>query len=535
VEPVDAGGPTTRPEPLERREATVRALLDDTGPNRVVALDRTGFFQPMPADVPITPDRLIPRITANATFLDHTAEADSRTVVNAWADVRTTGLGRCRVHPRADPEAVVELVFVDMTHRYGVFLGFMIGAHRELLPQHQATVDIMRPRVCFVRKNEVARIVEVDEAFTAILGWAPEDVTGQSTLEILHPDDHNRAIANWMDMVAAPGNVRRTRLRHRHVDGRWVWFEVTNTNLLTESGTGHVTTEMVDISEETAATEALRAGELLLRRLTDSLPEGVVQIAPDGVAIYRNTRLAAILEREIHASDDIVAAVRESAAVAGAVEGALRRGLDSQVEAVLDEPGDRPRRLHLTITALVQPDGSIDGAVICVEDVTEAARLRDVLAHRADHDALTDCLSRGALMSRLTEELARPGDGVGLLFVDVDKFKQINDEFGHAAGDDVLRHVAAVLTASLREGDVVGRIGGDEFVMVLPGAGSADDTRAAADRVSLELSRPFDLLGRAHVVTASVGSAWTGTSIDADSLMAMADVSMYRRKHRSEG
>ena len=100
-------------------------------------------------------------------------------------------------------------------------------------------------------------------------------MVGHRSIEFIHPDDHALAIDNWMEMLALPGPGRRVRLRHRRKDGSWVWFEVTNHNLLDDPDHGCVVCEIVDISEEMAAHEELRAREQLLDRLAEAIPLGL--------------------------------------------------------------------------------------------------------------------------------------------------------------------------------------------------------------------------------------------------------------------
>jgi len=114
---------------------------------------------------------------------------------------------------------------------------------------------------------------------TALLGWTPAELSGRRSLDLVHPDDHERAIASWMDMLSTPpGAARRVRLRHLHKNGQAVWFEITNHNHLADADRPGVIAEMLDISDEMAAQEAVRAAEQLMRRLTETLPLGILQI-----------------------------------------------------------------------------------------------------------------------------------------------------------------------------------------------------------------------------------------------------------------
>ena len=153
------------------------------------------------------------------------------------------------------------------------------------------------------------------------------------------------------------------------------------------------------------------------------------------------------------------------------------------------------------------------------------------LTRQANHDALTGLANRSAFFSRLEETLAEPDrrDGTqAVLFVDLDDFKQVNDALGHAAGDEVLSEVAARLADSVRPGDVVARVGGDEFAVLL--AGIPDDALRIAERAVGALRPPIEIAGRRVRVGASAGLAVRHEGSDAAGLLREADVAMYSAK-----
>jgi diguanylate cyclase (GGDEF)-like protein/PAS domain S-box-containing protein len=163
-------------------------------------------------------------------------------------------------------------------------------------------------------------------------------------------------------------------------------------------------------------------------------------------------------------------------------------------------------------------------------------RLQSALEHRAQHDALTGLPNRIALIDRIDQALTRSklsGYSLAVLFVDLDRFKLINDSLGHAVGDVLLEQVAARFRTALRPGDVVGRFGGDEFVVVCESITGEHVAVAVADRLREALEEPFEVAGRKLVVTASIGIArTTGDETGPDALIRDADVAMYRAKGR---
>jgi diguanylate cyclase (GGDEF)-like protein len=155
--------------------------------------------------------------------------------------------------------------------------------------------------------------------------------------------------------------------------------------------------------------------------------------------------------------------------------------------------------------------------------------------HLAHHDSLTGLPNRVLLLDRLEQALGRArrhGDMVGLLYLDLDGFKQVNDTMGHDAGDRVLREVADRLVGIVRSGDTVARLGGDEFVFLIVSKVSRDGASVVARKVLDELSRPYPLPESA-AVTASIGAVlYPMDGEDAGTLIANADAAMYRAKEQ---
>jgi diguanylate cyclase (GGDEF)-like protein len=166
----------------------------------------------------------------------------------------------------------------------------------------------------------------------------------------------------------------------------------------------------------------------------------------------------------------------------------------------------------------------------------QKARLLATVRHQATHDSLTGLPNRVLYLERLETALphARAGAHLGVLFCDLDRFKQVNDTLGHAAGDELLRQVAARLRAAVRPGDTVGRLSGDEFSIILPGLVDPDDATGLAERVSGCFAEPFRLEGQDVVVGTSVGVAVHGGAAEqtAEQLLREADAAMYRHKQR---
>jgi diguanylate cyclase (GGDEF)-like protein/PAS domain S-box-containing protein len=503
----------------------------------VVAIADSGIFMPMPPGVPLTGQQVI---TGARAAVDLVVSEDQVTVIEAWSRLRVAGAANALVRPLADPEQTVRLHFVDARHRYGTILGFITDFSGALQAgQRIGDVEVV-PRVGVVRKDPVAVIIEVDAATPRMLGWPVEELVGRRTLDLLHPDDHQRAIESWMDMLAAPGATRRVRLRHRHRDGHYLWLEITNHNLLNDPGHNCVIAEMLNISDEMAAHEALQANELLLRRLTETLPLGVLQLDPQFRVIYQNEQAAEMFGTELDqvvgpwGTDPVPATERP--AVNAALRDAFKAGVDADLESGYHHPTGGMRRYSMNIRPLLSPTDEVSGVVVCVADVTEAARLREELKHHATFDSLTGCLNRASILAEMDRHLAG-STGVAAVFIDLNQFKEINDSLGHAAGDDLLRYVAASLRTAVRGTDLLGRIGGDEFLIVAREVSGRAEAQRIGESLAAHLATcAIELDGRRVQVRASIGVAFAQAGeTRADALIARADAAMYQAKRLRTG
>ncbi len=197
------------------------------------------------------------------------------------------------------------------------------------------------------------------------------------------------------------------------------------------------------------------------------------------------------------------------------------------------------RDVHGTVAPIRDSERNVIGRVIAISDVSELRQTAAQLSYQATHDTLTDLPNRSLLQQHLQRVLARArrtGLGIGVLFVDLDNFKSVNDGLGHAAGDQVLEAVAVRLQASLRGEDLVARQGGDEFVVVLDNIENQRQIGAVARKICAALDRPVVLDGHSYFVTASIGiSAYPRDGTTADELIRNADAAMYRAKEKGRG
>ena len=205
-------------------------------------------------------------------------------------------------------------------------------------------------------------------------------------------------------------------------------------------------------------------------------------------------------------------------------EVALRRhdGVDvPHSQVVIVHRGDDGRILHVSSVA---------------RDLSERIRLTEQLTHQATHDPLTGLANRRLFLGRLEQALARVerhGDDVAVLFLDLDRFKSINDRLGHGAGDELLVELAERLRSVFRTEDVIGRLGGDEYVVLCQELPADGDVAALGHRVVDAVARPYELAAGEAVIEVSVGVVTAGPGAGtADRVLRTADTAMYRAKAR---
>jgi len=277
-----------------------------------------------------------------------------------------------------------------------------------------------------------------------------------------------------------------------------------------------------------------RRSEARFRSLVDNALDAIV-VVDSGGAIRFHTRsaetvlgrtspdlvgcaLGGLLERDdAHAFGSILAGLNEAASVEWRVrrgDGALR---DLEVDA-----------------ADLRRDPTVGGIVLTMRDVTDRKRLDEELRRQAFHDGLTDLPNKALFLDRVDHALSRAerdGGSVGLLFLDLDEFKMVNDSLSHAVGDELLRAVAGRLVTSVRPGDTVARFGGDEFAILLEGSDMEDAAIRAAERVQRALAIPFRVGAEELPVRVSIGVAVGGPGGHTpDALLRDADLAMYAAK-----
>ncbi|WP_282189022.1 EAL domain-containing protein [Azospirillum sp. SYSU D00513] len=281
-------------------------------------------------------------------------------------------------------------------------------------------------------------------------------------------------------------------------------------------------------------TASLRRREAELHQLFSQAPLGIALIGADGHVEDCNAAFARVTgaPRDRLIGFDTLAQLKDATLVA-AIENAIAgRSASLEVEQ-LSFAGGRASHVSVHLQPVYEQQELLFVQAF-IEDIGEKRRAEQHIQYLAHYDSLTGLPNRVLLFDRLGQALRlarRQGSKLAVLFIDLDRFKVINDSLGHSYGDEILRSVARRLSGGLRETDTVARLGGDEFLIVVPGIEEPTDASAVAEKVLAQLASPFAVQGKTFNVSPSIGiSLFPDDADDAEGLIRCADIAMYNAK-----
>ena len=413
-----------------------------------------------------------------------------------------------------------------------------IGKLRSLL-HHAPTL--------FILLDVHGRIEASSGAITRALGHGQEEVEGRLIYDIVLPAEHQRLRSAIERARRAGPRTADERVEVQVRDARWdcfVPYELSIVDLIDDPTVGGLVVTGHDVSERSAAEEDLRDMLSLLHATLDATADGILvvdrsghiasynarflemwQLPPDLISTGVDQRLLSHVSSQLRDPEQFLAVVEA-------------RYADPESES-LDVLTFDDGRVFERYSRPQRVGGVVVGRVWGFHDITRQKQLEAELEHQAFHDRLTGLANQALFRDRVDHAIARAnrdGSVLGVLYLDIDNFKRVNDSLGHPAGDELIAIVAERLRGCIRESDTAARLGGDEFAVLIEDLdSSADSAEEVAGRIVAAFGRPVCIGSRQLPASVSIGLAFNERGIGTDQLLRNADLAMYAAKRQGKG
>lgn len=429
----------------------------------------------------------------------------------------------------------------------GVVVG-RVGSFHDIQDEMETRQELIeseaRYRILMENESDIVFRTRLDTSIEwvspsvgSLTGWATDQIVGHRVAEFVAPEDRAALAVVVLDVIG--GNAASFQGRLVTADGGFRWIAVRARPIFSDKGeTVGSVINVRDVHDEVLAREALGESEQRFRLALESAPVGMSVVGLDHRFIEANPALAELVDRDEawllgrHLTD-VLDTDLETLDEFLETEVNARHAKRTALERRLIRPDDAEVWVEFSAGIVRDPSGVPLSYVASFVDVTSTKAAREELSYLATHDVLTHLINRRDLYDRIDEVMShtrRSGTNLGALFIDVDNLKVINDTHGHAIGDQALVGLANRLTSAGRSDDIVSRIGGDEFVILLPWLHSTQDAEHVAQRILHSLEAPIHTDLAEIQVQVSIGIALANPAEDAHEILRNADAALYRAK-----
>ena len=446
------------------------------------------------------------------------------------------------LHRRAllvDEGWVIVSIARDITQRRQMEQALLESERR-----YRATFELAGSGIAHVDLD--GRFLRVNESLCRLLGFPERELIGRTVKDLSHPEDRDLTDAARSQVRSGERKSMRAEKRYLRKDGVAVWVVLTVALVRDDNGVPlYEIAVFDDVTVRRQAEQASRDSAAELRLFADNAPALTVLWDADLRCRFANRRYAEFFGTTVEriAGRHLREVVGED--IYREIECHFSRALQGHAvnyQRIHQPVQGEARHTEVRLLPHLGEDGQILGVFSVIDDITQHKQTEERIRHVAHHHSLTRLPNRLLFNDRLAQAIRfarRDKRKFALLYLDLDRFKPVNDTLGHAAGDELLRIVAKRIRGQVRESDTVARIGGDEFTVILADVALREDAQAVAAKMAAALAEPFLLDNQSKKVEigASIGIAvYPLDAQDADALAKVADASMYQGKQtRKQG
>ncbi|TKI57074.1 EAL domain-containing protein [Brevibacillus antibioticus] len=385
-------------------------------------------------------------------------------------------------------------------------------------------------------------ILRANEQFCRISKYDRSELIGNDH-RILNSGYHPKSFFKEMWSCIRSGQVWRGEIRNRAKDDGYYWVDTTIVPFKNQAGEIYQYLSIrSDITARKQMEDELKRSEEKYRIIAENTSDIISIINLDGEFLYLSPSHKRVWEHTVpdeeilNLFEWIVEDDRDIFAYA--IHHAFSTRKEYMVECRINTQRNDVIWTESKINPIMDEEGNVTKLLLVTRDVTDRKRSEETIHHLAYHDALTDLPNRRMYVQQLSKEMIqakRFQSNLAVLFLDLDRFKDVNDSFGHDVGDMLLIKAAKRLQACLKPGDVVARLGGDEFTIMQNQVQDRNEVTALAEQIMYQLQRPFELAGHVFTVSCSVGIAlYPQDGDNPEDLLKRADTALYTVKSRGK-
>jgi diguanylate cyclase (GGDEF)-like protein/PAS domain S-box-containing protein len=381
-------------------------------------------------------------------------------------------------------------------------------------------------------------ITNVNKTEAKMLGYKPKEMIGKSIFNFVLPEQQEEAKKRFQDKLSGKHLLKAERRIYVKNDGSNLYVSIDD--MLEYDNDGKITgikTTMVDVTESKKMEEALRESELQYKTTINSMRDAIHVVDADLRIVFCNNALQKWLE-DIGIKTNITGKILLDVIpfLSDKVRNEYRQVFESKETLTTEEHINFMGKEFVTEVRKIpiEENNNIVRVLTIIRDITDRRKTEETIRHLAYHDILTNLPNRTLFNNRLALELNRAQRNkqkVSVILMDLDRFKKINDILGHSFGDQLLQDVGKRLLEIVRSSDTVARMGGDEFILLLPETPRIKDVTKIAKKILEAIKKPFLISGKELEITTSIGiSIYPTHGEDAETLIKNADIAMYRAK-----